>query len=73
MRYFQTPQQNLINVESPVNVDFYKSILDKAQQNLDTSTTMKNKYLQDIYNQQYIDKDAHDYALSKQKKCLKVL
>jgi hypothetical protein len=65
MRYFQTPQQNLINVESPVNVDFYKSILDKAQQNLDQGTMMKNKYLEDVYNQKYINQEAHDVAISK--------
>jgi len=65
MRYFQPPQQQIVAMDSPINVDFYKSILDKAQQNLDQGTMMKNKYLEDVYNQKYMNQEAHDIATSK--------
>lgn len=65
MRYAKLPQQQIVDMFNPVNIDFYAGLLGKAQENLDQATLMKSKYLEDVYNQRYIDKEARDMFVQK--------
>lgn len=52
-RFFQPIQQQVVRMDTPVNVDFYANLLNQAQGNLEKGTAMQAKFLEDAYGQKY--------------------
>ena len=49
-RFLKQPQQELVQMGSPIDVDFYSKILEKAQQNRDRAVGMQMDYIEKINN-----------------------
>jgi len=64
-RYGNQPQQNLINMFSPINTEFYQGLLNQAQGNLTQSAGMQAKFLEDAYGQKYLDRATRDIEVGK--------
>lgn len=64
-RYRNPIKQELVNMYSPINVGYYKDILDTAQGNLNQATMMGAKFMEDAYGNKYIDPKARDLYIGK--------
>ena len=49
-RFLKQPQQQLVQMGSPIDVDFYSKILEKDQQNRDSAVGMQLDYIEKINN-----------------------
>lgn len=66
-RFGNLPQQTIVDMYNPLNIGFYKDILDNAQSNLNQGAAMQAKVLEDAYGVQHIDEATHQAQVDKLK------
>lgn len=64
-RYLKTPQQQFVNMYSPLNMEYYTNAIDKAQQNLNQSSAMQAKFMEDVYGIKHFDEATHKAQVGK--------
>lgn len=70
-RFFQPIQQQVVRMDTPVNVDFYANLLNQAQGNLEKGTAMQAKFLEDAYGQKYLDEATRNAQINKAQELIK--
>jgi len=62
-RYYQKPENPIVDLTPKVPVEFYSNLMNQAQQNLNQANTTGAAFMTDAYNQKFIDSAARDRAM----------
>jgi len=70
-RYLTAPQQQIIPMSNPVNVEFYSNLLNKAQQDLERGTAIKAAAIEKYNDIPFLSKEDMDAVVGKAQGMLK--
>lgn len=70
-RFLQAPQQQVIPMYQPLNLEFYSGILNKAQQDLERSTAIKASAIEKLYDIPFSSKEDADAVVGRVQELLK--
>lgn len=70
-RFLRAPQQQVVSMYQPMNLDFYSGILNKAQQDLERSTAIKASAIEKLYDIPFTSKEDSDAVVGRAQELLK--
>ena len=62
-RYYQRPNNPIVDLTPKVPIEFYSNLMNQAQQNLNQANVTGAAFMTDIYGQEVIDQAARDKAM----------
>ena len=62
-RYYQRPNNPIVDLTPKVPIEFYSNLMNQAQQNLNQANVTGAAFMTDIYGQEVIDQAARDRAM----------
>lgn len=62
-RYYQKPNNPIVDLTPKVPIEFYSNLMNQAQQNLNQANVTGAAFMTDIYGQEVIDQAARDRAM----------
>lgn len=63
-RYYQRPNNPIVDLTPKVPIEFYSNLINQAQQNLNQANVTGAAFMTDAYNQKFVDQAARDRAMA---------
>lgn len=63
-RYYQRPQNDIVDLTPQYPVEFYSKLMEQAQQNLNQASATGAAFMTDAYGQEFIDQASRDKAMA---------
>ena len=63
-RYYQKPNNPIVDLTPKVPIEFYSNLMNQAQQNLNQANVTGAAFMTDAHNQKFVDQAARDRAMA---------
>ena len=63
-RYYQRPQNDIVDLTPRIPLEFYSNMINQAQQNLNQASATGAAFMSDAYGQEFIDQASRDKAMA---------